>query len=172
MAAASASDSSDELPPGATFPNLPAQSRHVVLCGGRVVVGPDIGVTMFAFGLIAGACAAFYALVAPHTHGALVAIHVALFAVVTVNLVRAATTDPGIIPPCEDMDDAEAEACAAEYRTVVIRGVEVPLKWCYTCRIYRPPRTVHCAECNACVANGDHHCPWMGQCVGERNYRY
>ncbi len=27
----------------------------------------------------------------------------------------------------------------------------------------------HCYDCNACVRNLDHHCPWTSKCVGEGN---
>ena len=53
-----------------------------------------------------------------------------------------------------------------------IKGHMVNLNYCYTCFHFRPPRTSHCAECDNCVENFDHHCLWMGTCVGKRNYKY
>jgi hypothetical protein len=31
----------------------------------------------------------------------------------------------------------------------------------------RPAEARHCRACNACILELDHHCPWIGKCVGK-----
>lgn len=52
------------------------------------------------------------------------------------------------------------------------KGNIIKLVSCYTCNIVRPPRTNHCKECDNCTERFDHHCIWVGTCIGKRNYKY
>eukprot|EP00928_Gymnodinium_smaydae_P072862 TRINITY_DN56148_c0_g1_i1.p1 TRINITY_DN56148_c0_g1~~TRINITY_DN56148_c0_g1_i1.p1 ORF type:complete len:518 (+),score=91.22 TRINITY_DN56148_c0_g1_i1:110-1663(+) len=44
--------------------------------------------------------------------------------------------------------------------------------WCKKCNLSRPERAHHCTICQACVLRMDHHCPWIGNCVGFKNQKY
>ncbi|KAI8812725.1 DHHC palmitoyltransferase-domain-containing protein [Cladochytrium replicatum] len=57
-------------------------------------------------------------------------------------------------------------------RDITVNGVPMKIKYCETCNIWRPPRTSHCSACGHCVEVHDHHCPWMANCIGKRNYRF
>lgn len=44
-------------------------------------------------------------------------------------------------------------------------------RYCVTCKIMRPPKASHCWHCDQCVKGFDHHCYFVGNCVGIRNWR-
>ena len=81
---------------------------------------------------------------------------------------RAGCTDPGILPK------QYTSICLKKIypRKSVIRGHLYDIKYCITCDIFRPPRTCHCKKCDNCVQQFDHHCGWIGNDVGIRNYKY
>ncbi len=55
---------------------------------------------------------------------------------------------------------------------MINQNLDLYSKFCYECRIFRPPRTIHCGFCNHCVEKYDHHCPWLSICIGKFNYKY
>ncbi|KAJ1607438.1 palmitoyltransferase-like protein [Cryptosporidium canis] len=53
-----------------------------------------------------------------------------------------------------------------------IESREDYVRSCTKCGAIKYPRTHHCSICNRCILNMDHHCPWIGQCVGLYNRKY
>ncbi|XP_048884392.1 palmitoyltransferase ZDHHC9 isoform X2 [Brienomyrus brachyistius] len=121
-----------------------------------------------------------------HLSPAIPAFAVVLFLFVMAVLLRTSFSDPGVLPRALPDEAAfiemEIEAAIGSVpagqrpppriRNVQINNQIVKLKYCYTCKIFRPPRASHCSICDNCVDRFDHHCPWVGNCVGKRNYRY
>ncbi|CAD8122161.1 unnamed protein product [Paramecium sonneborni] len=44
--------------------------------------------------------------------------------------------------------------------------------FCKVCQAYVKGPSKHCKQCNRCTELFDHHCVWLNNCIGLRNYKY
>lgn len=45
-------------------------------------------------------------------------------------------------------------------------------KICQVCKTHVQEDTKHCWNCEKCVLHFDHHCKWLNNCIGRKNYKY
>ncbi|XP_035387449.1 palmitoyltransferase ZDHHC5a [Electrophorus electricus] len=150
-------------PPHPTVPSRPLRpSRYVPVSAATAFL---VGATTLFFCFTCPWLSEQFSVAVPIYNGI-------IFLFVLANFCMATFMDPGIFPRAEEDEDKEDDFRAPLYKTVEIRGIQVRMKWCSTCRFYRPPRCSHCSVCDNCVEDFDHHCPWVNNCIGRRNYRY
>lgn len=89
-----------------------------------------------------------------------------LIFLLTFSHIKAVMTDPGTVPLPQsriDFSDMHSSDSGCEFVNWTV---------CARCETYRPPRAHHCRICQRCIRRMDHHCPWINNCVGERNQKY
>lgn len=78
---------------------------------------------------------------------------------------KASTVPPGVI---ENKEQALRACRRYPYDDVMFSKNNS----CTTCKFVKPARSKHCVVCDHCVEKFDHHCIWVNQCIGIRNFKW
>jgi len=142
------------------------KGQNKILFTGRIIGGSEMGKLYRTLALIGIPSVLFAIFVASEYWTRYSEYHVVviggLLAILCIlTLLKTAFTDPGIIPRDSGSKASKVRKyfLPPRYQDICMNGSTVRLKFCQTCKIFRPPRSFHCPICDNCVERFDHHCP-------------
>jgi hypothetical protein len=105
-----------------------------------------------------------------------IAFHI-ITALLLVCYLKSILEDPGEIPDNDPTWLSDKNASSNDDRAFEHLNMQESKKgggrrWCKWCGKYKPDRCHHCRVCRSCILKMDHHCPWIYNCVGFKNYKY
>ena len=115
-------------------------------------IGPHWFLTLFLNILIISLGVVIYLFIIRKTHKLLRIGYYISYFIIIIFIDRAALIHPGI-----EMDKSPS---TNKY------------SFCNKCKIYynQDDKVSHCSLCDVCITKMDHHCVWIGKCVGKNNF--
>lgn len=99
----------------------------------------------------------------PRFHDTFVWSSLMFFCILTPSFILSMALEPGFLSKKYDFVDLVSEFIEKEKDL---------LNLCTYCEIIKSETSFHCLFCGRCTELFDHHCPFINNCLGYRNYRY
>ena len=119
--------------------------------GTELMVGPHMGMLAVTYSIIITLSVIIFGVVLTEREEGERIAGLVLTLTVLAALTVLALKDPGVVPLSTEPLENE------------------PSTFCDRCEGYRPIGAIHCNDCNVCIEEYDHHCPWSSKCIGKRN---
>ncbi len=122
----------------------------------RIVIGPHWYVSIIGFSLLTLIGVAILMPLWPSLTLVLRIIYILVFGFTLLMYLLIFLSNPGIIPQKlngEAVEDVEAKSNYS----------------CTKCMSLRTQKAYHCEDCDVCIEEWDHHCVWVGKCIGRQN---
>ena len=123
----------------------------------KLIIGPHWPLYLFVTCLFTAGTYLIYSNFGKYLNFYLKAIGIIIYLIFLISYTYTVIINPGF--PKHDIDSITGEPRKKFY-------------YCNECKIWAnlEKKTQHCPECNICIEGNDHHCPWTGKCIGQRNH--
>ena len=146
---------------------------------GKYVFGPLHLLFLLIISMISGATIwVLWVIISGNYYSVYLYIYVGIYLIFTeYYMLQTYLIEPGIIPrnhpqfinppKLDEENKSEEEKKKEEAISRIYTETKCPI-----CNIYRPLGTSHCASCDNCILDLDHHCGFVSNCIGRRNHKH